>query len=89
MIWIVMGYFGAEEADLSFLLGVSATARAESPFVLRFRFAISCGCGGSFGDEEKKFTKGRIIFARIRVTCTAPHFSTSTSVDLLDLLRPL
>jgi hypothetical protein len=48
MICIVMGYFGfEEELDFNFLLETSATAAAESPFVLRFRFAIFGGCGES------------------------------------------
>jgi len=44
MIWIVTGYFGVEdEVDFTFLLGPSVTAVAESPFVFRFRLAMSCG----------------------------------------------
>jgi hypothetical protein len=33
--------------DFNFLLETSATTAVESPFVLRFRFAIFGGCGES------------------------------------------
>ncbi len=44
----MIGYLGFdEELDFTFLLGISATAAAESPFVFRFRFAMSCVVGSS------------------------------------------
>ena len=73
MICIVMGYFGfEEELDFNFLLETSATAAAESPFVLRFRFAIFGGCGDLLFDVELSPKNVKNNFAGMLVTCLAP-----------------
>ena len=66
MIWIVRGYFGVEdEVDFIFLLGTSATAVAESPFVCRFRLAMSCGDVELLFEAWREKFKFRNNFCRV------------------------
>ena len=89
MICIVMGYFGIEEElDFNFLLETSATAAAESSFVLRFRFAIFGGCGEFFSRLIFHAKMAKIIL----LGCwsrASPHYNISTSIVSLNLRQPL
>jgi hypothetical protein len=89
MICIVMGYFGfEEELDFNFLLETSATAAAESPFVLRFRFAIFGGCVECFFVVDLSRENVKIILLGC-LSRAWPHYGISTSIDFLNLCQPL